>query len=62
MDSARAGMARLPLDPARLRTLAVVGPLATATKELQGNYAGTAPFLVSPLAGHAALIEHKPRP
>ena len=55
-------MARLPLDPARLRTLAVVGPLATATKELQGNYAGTAPFLVSPLAGHAALIEHEPRP
>lgn len=42
----------LPLDAGRLRTLAVIGSAATFTKELQGNYAGSAPFLpISPLKG-----------
>ncbi len=34
-----------------VRKLALIGPGANATALMQGNYAGTAPFLVSPLLG-----------
>ena len=35
----------------RVRKLALVGPWANATTLMQGNYQGTAPYLVSPLLG-----------
>ena len=37
------------------KKLAVLGPNAKATKTMQGNYAGTAPFLISPCDGLANL-------
>jgi len=44
----------LPLSPGT-RTIAVVGPTAELVQSLQGNYNGTPPDPVSPLAG----IEHR---
>jgi hypothetical protein len=41
----------LPLDKSKYKTLAVIGPNAQATTTLQGNYYGSAPYLVSPQAG-----------
>ena len=38
----------LPLSK-RIRSVAVIGPWANATDQMQGNYFGPAPFLVSPL-------------
>ncbi|KAM5542772.1 hypothetical protein V8D89_003733 [Ganoderma adspersum] len=35
----------------RVRKLALIGPWANATTLMQGNYEGTAPFLISPLLG-----------
>lgn len=40
----------LPLQKNLAKKVAVIGPWANATDQLQGNYAGTAPFLVSPLS------------
>ncbi|KAJ7244081.1 beta-xylosidase [Mycena rebaudengoi] len=34
--------------------IAVIGPWGNATTAMQGNYAGVAPFLISPMAGAAA--------
>lgn len=39
----------LPLKQS-LANIAIIGPWANATDQLQGNYAGTAPYLVSPLS------------
>jgi beta-D-xylosidase 4 len=39
----------LPLSKA-VRSIALIGPWANATKQLQGNYFATAPYLISPLA------------
>ncbi|CEL10075.1 Putative Exo-1,4-beta-xylosidase xlnD [Aspergillus calidoustus] len=39
----------LPLSP-EIRSVAVIGPWANVTTELQGNYFGPAPYLISPLA------------
>lgn len=43
----------LPLDLNQLRNrrIALIGPSANATKLMQGNYFGTAPFLISPIMG-----------
>lgn len=38
----------LPL-PHSISNVAVIGPWANATTQMQGNYEGTAPFLISPL-------------
>ncbi|GBE86378.1 Probable exo-1,4-beta-xylosidase [Sparassis crispa] len=38
----------LPLSPS-YKTLALIGPWANATTQMQGNYAGIAPYLHSPL-------------
>ncbi len=46
----------LPLDPARLRTIAVVGPNAYATDVLQGNYFGHAPSLTTIMEGIADAV------
>lgn len=49
----------LPLDPARLRTVAVLGPVADEKSALLGNYAGTPARPVTLLAGiHAKLSAH----
>ncbi|KAF9057773.1 glycoside hydrolase family 3 protein [Panaeolus papilionaceus] len=40
----------LPLK-STIKSIAFVGPWANATGQLQGNYQGTAPFLVSPFQG-----------
>ncbi|KAJ7217844.1 glycoside hydrolase family 3 protein [Mycena pura] len=40
----------LPLKK-QLKKLALIGPWAEATDEMQGNYFGVAPFLISPLMG-----------
>ncbi|KAJ5554966.1 glycoside hydrolase superfamily [Penicillium sp. DV-2018c] len=40
----------LPLGPShRFKKVAVVGPFANATTQMQGDYSGTPPYLVSPL-------------
>ncbi|GJJ07765.1 hypothetical protein Clacol_001970 [Clathrus columnatus] len=39
----------LPLKKS-IQKLALIGPWANATNQMQGNYQGTAPFLISPLA------------
>ena len=42
----------LPLNtPSAKTTVAVIGRNAAATGNMQGNYFGTAPFLISPVAG-----------
>ena len=38
----------LPFSPS-IKKIALIGPWANATNQLQGNYAGNAPFLISPL-------------
>jgi hypothetical protein len=43
----------LPLRSGNMKAVAVVGRNANATNNMQGNYFGTAPFLVSPLKGIA---------
>lgn len=40
----------LPLDR-KFKRVALVGPWANATVQMQGNYHGIAPFLISPLQG-----------
>lgn len=40
----------LPLKKS-IKKLAIVGPWANATGQMQGNYQGTAPFLISPIEG-----------
>lgn len=39
----------LPLDTKSISSLALIGPWANATTQLQGNYYGKAPYLISPL-------------
>ena len=41
----------LPLDASGLGKIAVIGPMAAVTKELLGNYAGSPPYIVSPIKG-----------
>ncbi|KAF9820640.1 hypothetical protein IEO21_01343 [Rhodonia placenta] len=38
----------LPLSPS-IKTIALIGPWANATTQMQGNYYGVAPYLISPL-------------
>ncbi|KAH0587169.1 hypothetical protein H2248_005978 [Termitomyces sp. 'cryptogamus'] len=40
----------LPFDTS-IKKLALIGPFANATTQMQGNYQGIAPFLISPLQG-----------
>ncbi len=49
----------LPFSKASVRTLALVGPQGNATKTMQGNYFGVAPFLVSPEEGLSAYTTVK---
>ncbi|KAH8816533.1 glycoside hydrolase superfamily [Xylogone sp. PMI_703] len=52
----------LPL-PKQLSSVAVIGPWANATTQMQGNYAGTAPFLISPLSAfqsHFSNVHYAP--
>ena len=41
----------LPLKAAAAKTVAVLGRNGNATSNMQGNYFGTAPYLISPVAG-----------
>eukprot|EP01116_Phalansterium_solitarium_P000419 TRINITY_DN10277_c0_g1_i1.p1 TRINITY_DN10277_c0_g1~~TRINITY_DN10277_c0_g1_i1.p1 ORF type:complete len:893 (+),score=326.58 TRINITY_DN10277_c0_g1_i1:215-2893(+) len=41
----------LPLAQGKYKNIAVVGPNGDATTTMQGNYQGTPPYLISPLAG-----------
>ncbi|KAL9088204.1 MAG: hypothetical protein Q9165_006331 [Trypethelium subeluteriae] len=43
----------LPL-PSSVKSVALIGPWANATTQLQGNYYGTPPYLISPLAAAEA--------
>jgi xylan 1,4-beta-xylosidase len=40
----------LPLNKNANQNVAIIGPWGQATTQMQGNYQGTAPFLISPLA------------
>ncbi|KAF3389894.1 putative exo-1,4-beta-xylosidase xlnD [Talaromyces pinophilus] len=40
----------LPLSK-HVKSIALIGPWANATEQLQGNYYGTAPYLITPLQG-----------
>ncbi|KAK4793787.1 hypothetical protein SAY86_011781 [Trapa natans] len=46
----------LPLHPASIKTLAVIGPNANATKTMIGNYEGTPCKYVSPLHGLTTYV------
>ncbi|GKT44012.1 putative exo-1,4-beta-xylosidase bxlB [Colletotrichum spaethianum] len=54
-QAARAGMTLLknngvlPLSNGKFKSVALVGPFANATSQMQGGYPGTAPYLRSPL-------------
>ncbi|XP_017984228.1 PREDICTED: beta-xylosidase/alpha-L-arabinofuranosidase 1 [Theobroma cacao] len=49
--------ATLPLNPEAFKTLAIIGPLANATKQMLGNYEGNPCRYVSPLSGFSAFGE-----
>lgn len=51
----------LPLNINQLtnKKIALIGPTANATKLMQGNYFGVAPYLVSPLMGFQSSVEGK---
>jgi hypothetical protein len=56
LDAARQGMVLLKNDGKALplqrqSTVALIGPHAQSTEDLQGNYFGTAPYIISPEAG-----------
>ncbi|KAJ7624544.1 beta-xylosidase [Roridomyces roridus] len=44
----------LPLSTSKTGTLALIGPWTNATTQMQSNYAGPSPFLISPFAGAQA--------
>jgi xylan 1,4-beta-xylosidase len=49
----------LPLSTG-VKTVALIGPWANATTQMQGNYQGVAPYLISPLLGteqHVLYVE-----
>ncbi|KAH7104540.1 beta-xylosidase [Auriculariales sp. MPI-PUGE-AT-0066] len=53
----------LPLSVDDYKTVALLGPLGDITNDMQGNYVGRAPFLISPLqalkeAGFDVKLEH----
>src|SRR6202012_6058214 len=41
----------LPITSDSSKKLALIGPWGNATTQMQGNYQGVAPFLISPLQG-----------
>lgn len=64
LDAAQQGMTLLknvgaskglPFDSSSIKSIALIGPNANATSTLQGNYYGTAPYLVSPYEGFGKL-------
>jgi beta-glucosidase-like glycosyl hydrolase len=52
----------LNMDQLTSKTIALIGPTANATSLMQGNYHGSAPFLIDPITGFKSLtagtIEH----
>jgi beta-glucosidase-like glycosyl hydrolase len=60
LDAARQGIVLLKNENGELplrktARVAIIGPNANATKTMQGNYYGVAPFLISPMMGIQAL-------
>lgn len=51
----------LPLDPQKIKTLAVIGPNADSRRALEGNYFGTASRYVTVLEGIQAVVEPNTR-
>jgi len=49
---------RLPLSAGSVRSIALIGPNADATGTMQGNYAGNAPFLISPQQGIETYVNN----
>lgn len=49
---------RLPLQASNVNTIALIGPNADATTTMQGNYAGHAPFLISPQQGLSSYVKN----
>ncbi len=49
----------LPLNMDQLtnKKVALIGPTANATRLMQGNYFGTAPYLTSPLVGFQTIVQ-----
>ena len=48
----------LPLDAGKVKSVAMIGRNALATNNMQGNYFGTAPFLISPAQGVGAYVSN----
>ena len=48
----------LPLDASKVKSVAMLGRNALATNNMQGNYFGTAPFLISPADGVGAYVSN----
>jgi hypothetical protein len=51
------GSGALPWKAASLKTVAVIGRNANASQNMQGNYYGTAPYLVTPLQGISKYVK-----
>jgi beta-D-xylosidase 4 len=50
----------LPLDsPHKFKSVAVIGPFANATTQMQGDYSGDAPYLISPLEAFESDLRWK---
>jgi beta-D-xylosidase 4 len=49
----------LPLNIDQLQgtKIALIGPTANATKLMQGNYFGNAPYLIDPVTGFQSIVE-----
>lgn len=49
----------LPLNINELtnKKIALIGPTANATKLMQGNYFGTAPYIITPLMGFQLIVQ-----
>eukprot|EP01060_Flectonema_neradi_P013688 TRINITY_DN2042_c0_g1_i8.p1 TRINITY_DN2042_c0_g1~~TRINITY_DN2042_c0_g1_i8.p1 ORF type:complete len:748 (+),score=167.28 TRINITY_DN2042_c0_g1_i8:56-2299(+) len=64
LEAAQQGMVLLkntnnafPLSTSTVKKVAVIGPNANATTTMQGNYAGIAPYLISPIMGISKYAE-----
>ena len=49
----------LNMDQLKNKTIALIGPTANATKLMQGNYYGKAPFLIDPITGFQSVTAGK---
>jgi beta-D-xylosidase 4 len=47
----------LNIDQLQGKKIALIGPTANATRLMQGNYFGAAPYLIDPVTGFKSIVE-----